>query len=119
MKKVRCPYCKECFLTRGTRIYCPGKDCYTKSKKDRQRIVDGLAKEIKKGLYTNFKFFQEHLPENGQTKIDYDQALKSGFNEDAYYGTYKFGNKLWRMVENYYFLIEHTDDKRILNIYKK
>ncbi len=119
MKKVQCTYCKEYFFTTGTRNYCKGKNCYMLSKKMRQRILDGLVKDIKKGLYANFKIFQENLPESGTVKMDYDLALKSGFNENAYYGTYKFEIYLWRMVENYYFLIEHIDDKRILHIYKK
>lgn len=118
-KIVMCSYCGEVFFAKGTRRYCYGDECQKAEKRYRQSIVDGLAAAVKKGLYANFKLFSEVLPESGQTKIDYDLALRKRFDEDAFYGTYRVGDFKWRVVEDYYFFIEHKDDKRFLHIYKK
>jgi len=118
-KYVLCPYCGKLFKARGTRKYCYGELCKTEAKRYRQSTVDGLVSKIRKGMYANLKIFLEKLPEPGQAKMDYDDALKKGFDEDAYYGTYKSKNALWHVVEQYYFLIEHTEDKRFLHIYKR
>ena len=118
MKQMSCPLCGEYFFKNGTRTYCEN-GCYKIGKKIRQGIVDGLVKEIRKGLYANFKLFQVNLPQSGQVQIDYDDALKNGFDENAYYGTFKSKDALWHVVDSYYFLIEHRADKRILHIYKK
>jgi hypothetical protein len=50
-------------------------------------LVDSLVKDIKKGLYANYKIFRELLPEAGNFQIDYDKVLKKGFDEHAFYGT--------------------------------
>ena len=118
-KYVLCFYCSKLFKARGTRKYCYGELCKTEAKRCRQSIVDGLVSKMRKGMYANLKIFLEKLPKPGQTKMDYDDALKKGFDEYAYYGTYKNKNLLWHVVEQYYFLIEHTEDKRFLHIYKK
>jgi hypothetical protein len=122
LKKFTCKYlnCGMEFHSKYRRDYCPGNDdaCYKAEKSLRQSIVDRLVAEIKKGLYANLKIFREKLPEAGQTKMDYDEALKKGFDEDAFYGTYKHKNTQWHTVEQYYFLIEHSADKRFLHIYK-
>lgn len=118
-KKVLCPVCGCYFIKKGTSVYCPDKDCYEIEKRNRQKVVDDLVKNIKKGLYANFKLFREKLPESGQIKIDYDIALKKGFDEFAYYGTYVFDSIPWYFVENYYFKIEYKNDNRFLHIFKK
>ena len=118
-KVIMCSYCGEVFVAKGTRKYCYGDECKNAKKRYRQSIVDGLAAEIKKGLYANYKLFCEYLPDSGQTKIDYDLALRKRFDEDSFYGTYRVGDIKWRVVQDYYFFIEHKDDKRFLHIYKK
>ena len=118
-KVVMCSYCGKVFFAKGTRKYCYGDFCKNEEKRIRQSVVDGLAAEVKKGLYSNYKIFYEYLPESGQTKIDFDLALRKRFDEDAFYGTYKVGNLKWRVVDDYYFFIEHSGDKRFLHIYKK
>jgi hypothetical protein len=39
-------------------------------KRYRQWIVDGLAAQIKKGLYANYKILNELQPESGESKFD-------------------------------------------------
>lgn len=119
-KVVMCSYCGEVFFAKGTRSYCYGDVCKKAEKRYRQSIVDGLAAEVKKGLYANYKLFCKYLPASGRIKIDYDLALKNGFDENAYYGTFiNSDDSLWHIVGEYYFTISHNEDKRFLNIYKK
>ncbi len=116
-KVVMCSYCGKVFFAKGTRRYCYGDECQKAEKRYRQSIVDGLAAEVKKGLYANFKLFREVLPNAGEVRMDYDKALKYGFDEHAYYGTYINPNKdIWRIVGEYYFTISHQDDERFLHI---
>jgi hypothetical protein len=119
-KVVKCSYCGEVFVAKGTRKYCYGDECKNAEKRYRQSIIDGLAAEIKKGLYSNYKLFCEVLPNAGEVRMDYDKALKKGFDEHAYYGTYKNPhNDIWRKVGEYHFTITHQDDNRFLHILKK
>ncbi len=118
-KVVTCNYCGSVFRAKGTRKYCYGDECKSAEKRYRQSIVDGLAAEVKKGLYANFKLFREVLPDAGEVRMDYDKALKKGFDEHAFYGTYKNPhNDIWRIVGEYYFTISHQDDDRFLHILK-
>ena len=119
-KVVMCSYCGEVFVAKGTRKYCYGDICKKEEKRYRQSIIDGLAAEIKKGLYANYKLFREVLPNAGQVRMDYDKVLKKGFDEHAYYGTYKNPyNDIWRKVGEYHFTITHQEDDRFLHILKK
>ena len=119
-KVIMCSYCGEVFVAKGTRKYCYGDICKKEEKRYRQSIVDGLAAEVKKGLYANFKLFREVLPNAGEVRMDYDKALKKGFDEHAYYGTYKNPhNDIWRKVGEYHFTITHKEDDRFLHILKK
>lgn len=118
-KVVMCSYCGEVFFAKGTRKYCYGDVCRKAEKRYRQSIVDGLAAAIKKGLYANFKIFREVLPNAGEVRMNYDRALKKGFDEHAYYGTYINPNKdIWHIVGEYYFTISHQDDDRFLHLLK-
>lgn len=123
-KKYKCKAanCGKEFYSKYRRDYCPDVNnaCYKAEKSIRQSVVDGLAAKIKKGLYTNYKILREEQPEKGESRIDYDIALKKGFDEHAYYGTYTNANKdIWHIVGEYYFTISHQDDERYLHIYKK
>ena len=51
--------------------------------------------------------------------MDYDKALKKGFDEHAFYGTgITKKNDRWYKVAKYYFSITHKNEKRFLHIYK-
>ena len=124
MKKYKCKYveCGKEFYSKYRRDYCPdiNNTCYKNEKSNRQSVVDGLAAKIKKGLYANYKILREIQPEKGESRIDYDVPLKKGFDEHAYYGTYKNShNDIWHMVGEYCFAISHKDVRRFLHIYKK
>ena len=119
-KVLMCSYCGKVFVAKGTRKYCYGDVCKKAEKRNRQSIVDGLAAAIKKGLYANYKLFREVLPNVGEVRMEYDIALKKGFDDNAYYGTYKNPhNDIWRKVGEYHFTITHQDDNRFLHILKK
>jgi hypothetical protein len=118
-KVVMCSYCGKVFYAKGTRKYCYGDACRKAEKRYRQSIVDGLAAAIKKGLYANFKLFREVLPNAGEVRMDYDNALKKGFDEHAFYGTYiNKHNDIWHIVGEYYFTITHQEDDRFLHLLK-
>lgn len=118
-KVIICPHCGQNNAAWGTRKYCDNDRCQKAEKRLRQALVDSLVKDIKKGLYANYKIFRELLPEAGNFQIDYDKVLKKGFDEHAFYGTTITNhNGRWYMVAEYYFSISHEDDKRILKIYK-
>ena len=119
-KVVKCSYCGEVFVAKGTRKYCYGDECRNAEKRYRQSIVDGLAAQIKKGLYANYKILRELQPVSGESRFDYDKVLKKGFDEHAYYGTYINTHRdIWHIVGEYYFTISHKDEMRFLHIYKK
>lgn len=119
IKRKECGHCFKKFEVRGTRQYC-SEDCKNAEKRNRQKLVDDLGAKIKKGLYANFKLFKEIQPNSGKIQIDYDNALKNGFDEHAYYGTYiNAHNDLWRKVGDYYFTITHDNSNRMLHIFKK
>lgn len=119
-KVVMCSYCGEVFVAKGTRKYCFGDECRNAEKRYRQSIVDGLAAQIKKGLYANYKILRELQPVSGESRFDYDKVLKKGFDEHAYYETYINTHRdIWHIVGEYYFAISHKDEMRFLHIYKK
>jgi len=119
-KVVKCSYCGEVFVAKGTRKYCYGDECRNAEKRYRQSIVDGLVAKIKKGLYANYKILNELQPESGESRIDYDKVLKKGFDQNAFYGTYINSiGEIWHIVGEYYFTFSHKDDMRFLHIYKK
>jgi len=119
-KVVMCSYCGEVFVAKGTRKYCYGDECRNAEKRYRQSIVDGLAAQIKKGLYANYKILNELQPESGESRIDYDKVLKKGFDQNAFYGTYINSiGEIWHIVGEYYFTFSHKDEMRFLHIYKK
>jgi len=119
-KVVKCSYCGEVFVAKGTRKYCYGDECRNAEKRYRQSIVDGLAAKIKKGLYANYKILNELQPESGESRIDYDKVLKKGFDQNAFYGTYINSiGEIWHIVGEYYFTFSHKDEMRFLHIYKK
>ena len=118
-KMMECFYCSKKFLAQGTRKYC-NDQCKNAEKRNRQNLVDNLGAQIKKGLYANYKLFREYLPGSGSEQINYDMALKKGFDEHAFYGTYiNPHGDIWHIVGPYYFTISHKDDNRFLHIYKK
>ena len=113
------PSCGKTFIKTGTTKYCPDADCYKKEKRLRQNFVDSLTSQIKKGLYANIKIFREKLPNTGQVKMEYDDALKMGFDENAFYGSFRTKEgALWYKVNDYLFLIEIKNNSRFLHIYK-
>jgi hypothetical protein len=119
VKVIVCPHCGQNNAAWGTRKYCNNDHCQKAEKRHRQALVDGLAKDFKKGVYANYKIFRELLPEPGNFQIDYDKALKKGFDEHAFYGTSiteQYG--IWYKVAEYYFSISHKNNKRSLQIYK-
>lgn len=117
---VRCAYCDNVFMAKGTRKYCYGGFCKNQEKRNRQSVVDGLAAQIKKGLYSNYKILRELQPLSGMSQIEYDVVLKKGFDEHAYYGTYvNIHKEIWHIVGEYYFTMSHKNENRILHIYKK
>jgi hypothetical protein len=122
MKKYTCKYlyCGLEFYSKYKRDYCPNVNdaCYKAEKSLRQSKVNALVAEIKKGLYANYKIFREFLPNIGQIRINYDDALKKGFDEHAFYSTHKFSEVKWYMLNEYYFFIEHSNNNRFLHIYK-
>ena len=119
-KVVKCSYCGEVFVAKGTRKYCYGDECRNAEKRYRQSIVDGLVAKIKKGLYANYKILNELQPESGESRIDYDKVLKKGFDQNAFYGTYINSiGEIWHIVGEYYFTFSHKDEMRFLHIYKK
>lgn len=119
-KVVMCTYCGEVFVAKGTRKYCYGDECRNAEKRYRQSIVDGLAAQIKKGLYANYKILNELQPESGESRFDYDKVLKKGFDQHAFYGTYINSiGEIWHIVGEYYFTFSHKDEMRFLHIYKK
>lgn len=123
MKKYKCiaPNCGKEFYWKYRRDYCPdvANTCYNNAKSIRQSVLDGIVKKTRKGLYANYKIFREYLPESGRIELDYDIALKKGFDEHAYYGSYKNPhNEFWHMVGEYYFTISHQDKIRLLHILK-
>jgi hypothetical protein len=118
-KMMECFYCSKKFLAQGTRKYC-NDQCKNDEKRNRQNFVDNLGAQIKKGLYANYKLFREYLPGSGSQQINYDMALKKGFDEHAFYGTFNDSQKLsWRRVGDYYFIIMHEEENRLLHIYKR
>lgn len=119
-KTVECPHCNKINRAWGTRKYCKNNICQRAEKRKRETFVNSLVKTIRKGLYANYKLFREHLPTSGRVEINYDQALKKGFDEHAYYGTnITKENERWYKVEEYYFAIMHKLNERLLIIYKK
>lgn len=122
MKKYTCKYlsCGVEFYSKYKRDYCPHVDdaCYKAEKSLRQSKINALASAIKKGLYANYKIFREFLPNSGHTKINYDIALKKGFDEHAFYSSRINNNELWYMLNEYYFIIKHINYDRFLYIYK-
>lgn len=118
-KMIVCPHCGEKNIVSGTRKYCNNNLCQKKEKSLRQALVDGLAKDIKKGLYANYKIFRERLPESGRAELDYDKALKRGFDEHAFYGTsIAKDNTRWYKVGEYFFSIRHNEQERLVIIHK-
>jgi hypothetical protein len=118
-KVIVCPYCGENNAAWGTRRYCDNNFCQKQEKRIRQALVDSLAKNIKKGLYANYKIFREHLPGSGRVELKYDKALKKGFDEHAFYGTtISKDNTRWYIVDDYYFSIKHNENERLLIIHK-
>ena len=124
MKKYKCKAknCGKEFYSKYRRDYCPSPEnaCYKSEKKARQSLIDGLVKKIKTGLYSNYKYFHEILPVTGEATVDYDKALKNGFDENAYYGTYINQHEdRWHKVGDYFFTISHKDEMRLLHLFKK
>ena len=121
MKKRKCknPICqKEFVAVNGTQNYCNAK-CYRGMKKQRQKLLDDLIKDFRKGINRNYKLFNELLPERGHFKIDLDQAYKKGFDEGAFYGTLKNqAGEHWHKVSPYHFHLNHKENSQTLNLYK-
>ena len=122
MQKRKCknPSCqKEFVAVNGTQNYCNAK-CYGGMKKQRQKLLDDLIKDFRKGINRNYKLFNELLPERGHFKIDLEMAYKKGFDEYAHYGISKdeVGAK-WQHVGIFCFNIGHSAGIPQLNIYKK
>ena len=89
-------------------------------KQQRQKVLDDLIKDFRKGIHKNFKLFRELLPLSGNFEIDLDKAFKKGFDEHAYYGTViNESEEQWNQVRPYYFHLQHSDNSRTLNIYKR
>lgn len=119
--KKKCLFCGTEFEPiNGSSSYCPESDCYKKAKKARQKIVDDLIKLIRKGLYKNFKFFNELLPSIDNTSILLETAIQRGFDEHAYYKTAidKSNNITWYNCGNYIFSIQQKNGINYLVIYK-
>lgn len=87
--KIKCTSCKKLFLpTHKNKKFC-SDDCYHKEKADREAIIYELVKDVRKGLYANYKIFVENLSEEGTGTcvINLDTALRKGFDEKAFYGS--------------------------------
>jgi len=103
-----------------TSAYHCNKECYKQAKKIRQKKVDDLIKAFRKGIYSNYKLFEELLPYSGRCIIDVTEARVKGFDEHAYYGTLKDpSNNIWYTVGNYHFYIKDNTPSKLLTIYKK
>ena len=72
MKKRLCRYsscCKELPVHLTSAHHC-NIECYKRAKKIRQKKVDDLIKPFRKGIYSNYKLFEELLPNSGTFNID-------------------------------------------------
>jgi hypothetical protein len=89
-------------------------------KKQRQKLLDDLIKDFRKGINRNYKLFRKLLPQSGGFEIELEQAYIKGFDEYAYYGISKdeVGAK-WQHVGIFCFNIGHLAGIPKLNIYKK
>lgn len=118
--KTICPVCGTEFeKVNGTSTYCPNKNCRKVAKRARQKIVDDLIKPFRKGVYGNFKLFNELLPARGKTAILLDQAIARGFDEHSFYISAKDSNNLmWYYCGPYAFAIGMRTGSKELFIYK-
>jgi hypothetical protein len=120
METKICPYDHKTFEPdHGNRVYC-NDDCYDRYKKKKQKENNLLIKKFRKGFIGNYRVFQELLPEPGSTNTPIFNLLKSGFDQDAYYGTVidKKGI-LWHKVNEYLFNISKVEEQPILFIFKQ
>lgn len=119
-KKCKNEKCKNEFApVNGTAAYCSNK-CYQEVKRNRQKIVDDLVKNFRKGIYQNFKIFSELLPGSGRYKIQINNAYKMGFDENAFYGSSKDTSGFcWLHVGDYFFCIKTENETIFLILYKK
>jgi hypothetical protein len=122
MQKRKCknPDCKNDFMAvNGTQNYC-SLFCYKGMKQQRQKVLDDLIKDFRKGIHKNYKLFRELLPQNGDFEIELEQAYKKGFDENAYYGTViNNAGENWHKVPPYYFHLNHYENSQTLNLYKR
>lgn len=120
MKKKTCrnPNCKKEFVpVKGCREHCT-IICYKEAKRIRQAKTDDLIKEFRKGICANTKLFEMLLPKSGSAETDLTEARVKGFNQHAFYTTFKDKDEsTWCRVGVYYFFI--SSDNKILNLYKK
>lgn len=119
--QATCLHCGETFTKKnGTNTYCPDKKCQKLAKRIRQKKVDDLIKEVRKGIYANFKLFSELLPNKTRRKFPLEPLLYKGFDEHAYYGSKITTNDgvVWYIVADYYFRIITDEGRKYIDLFK-
>lgn len=115
-----CRGCDEDFLPdHGNQAYC-SDDCYDENKKKKQSENNSLTKEFKEGFLGNYRLFCELQPDSGEIRIPLWHLLKTGFNQDAFYGT-KLDSKpgkSWYKVNEYLFRIASVNNQPYLFLHK-
>lgn len=114
-----CPNCAKPFSPKhGNQQYCSSK-CQDLHKRIKQRENNQIIAKLKTGFLSNYKLFCKLHPKPGTISIPLLDLLKTGFDQDAFYGTSLDKNKdIWYRVNEYAFCITKQGDESILNIYK-
>ncbi len=119
MPTPKCLFCNTEFQPPNLNsAYC-SKAHYRLAKHDRQKMINDLTKNFRKGMYKNVKTLYKFLPEAGQVNIPLLEALKSGFDDAAFYGTYTSNGVEWHKVGSYLFTISEKENIKTLHIFKK
>jgi hypothetical protein len=119
-KVCKNPSCLGIFIpVNGTQNYC-SSICYKEMKQERQKLLDDIIKDFRKGIYKNYKLFRDLLPKSGKCNIELEYAYKKGFDDHAYYGTSKDSiGREWHHIETFCFNIYlDSNGTKKLNVYR-
>ena len=116
---INCQGCGEPFKPAHGNIKYHSSDCQYEHKKEKQKENNAILKALKKGFLANYKLFTKLLPESGTINIALFKLLKTGFDQDAFYGTKLDNNEnQWHEVNEYIFQVTKVNDQPTLQIYK-